>query len=66
MVSEGEAMGALVRRLNTEIPGFHSLVAKTARAMPLTDGQGRALTLTPGQARTKLLGVDGRWDDVTY
>jgi len=34
-VADGEAMGALARRLNTEIPGYRSLVAKTARAMPM-------------------------------
>lgn len=59
-------MGALARRLNTEIPGFRSLVAKTARAMPLADDQGKALTLTPDQTRAKLLELDERWGDTTY
>ena len=36
-------MGALARRLNTEIPGYRSLVAKTARAMPLTGDDGKPL-----------------------
>ena len=63
-VSEGEAMGALARRLNTEIPGFRSLVAKTARAMPLADDQGKALTLTPEQTRAKLLELDDRWQAI--
>ncbi|MCO5411347.1 ABC transporter permease [Ralstonia mojiangensis] len=66
IVSEGEAMGALARRLNTEIPGFRSLVAKTARAMPLADDNGKPFALTPGQTRAKLLEVDERWGDVTY
>src|ERR1700758_806123 len=34
--NDGEVLGALARRLNTEIPGYRSLAAKTARAMPLT------------------------------
>ncbi|MFP3890618.1 ABC transporter permease [uncultured Ralstonia sp.] len=63
-VSEGEAMGALARRLNTEIPGFRSLVAKTARAMPLVDDQNHALA--PAQTRAKLLELDERWGDPTY
>jgi putative spermidine/putrescine transport system permease protein len=63
-VSEGEAMGALARRLNTEIPGFRSLVAKTARAMPLVDDQNHALA--PAQTRATLLELDERWGDPTY
>ncbi|MHA6824058.1 ABC transporter permease [Ralstonia pseudosolanacearum] len=60
----GETMGALARRLNTEIAGFRSLVAKTARAMPLADEQGHALT--PAQARARLVELDERWADTAY
>jgi len=65
-VKEGEAMGALARRLNVEIAGFRSLVAKTARAMPLADDDGKPLTLTPAQTRAKIVELDDRWSDVSY
>lgn len=60
----GEATGALARRLNTEIAGFRSLVAKTARAMPLADEQGHALA--PAQTRARLVELDERWADTAY
>ncbi|MGF6595893.1 putative spermidine/putrescine transport system permease protein [Paraburkholderia sp. GAS448] len=63
-VADGESMGALARRLNTEIPGYRSMVAKTARAMPLNDDAGHALA--PAQIRAKLVEIDERWNDVTY
>ncbi len=63
-VADGEAMGALARRLNTEIPGYRSLVAKPARAMPLT-GDANA-PLAPAQTRAKLIELDERWGDAAY
>ncbi|MBD2943955.1 ABC transporter permease [Burkholderia pseudomallei] len=63
-VADGEAMGALARRLNTEIPGYRSLVAKTARAMPLTDDANAPLA--PAQTRAKLIELDERWGDAAY
>ncbi|WP_323119825.1 ABC transporter permease [Burkholderia alba] len=63
-VADSDAMGALARRLNTEIPGYRSLVAKTARAMPLAGDAHVALT--PAQTRAKLLDLDGRWGDPAY
>ncbi|WP_419539735.1 ABC transporter permease [Paraburkholderia bengalensis] len=63
-VADGEAMGALARRLNTEIPGYRSLVAKTARAMPLNDDAGHALP--PAQIKSKILELDERWGDPKY
>ncbi|CAN0627312.1 putative spermidine/putrescine transport system permease protein [Burkholderia multivorans] len=63
-VADSEAMGALARRLNTEIPGYRSLVAKTARAMPLAGDNGQALA--PAQVREKLVALDERWGDVAY
>jgi putative spermidine/putrescine transport system permease protein len=65
-VQNGDAMGALARRLNVEIAGFRSLVAKTARAMPLADDDGKPLTLTPAQTRAKIVELDDRWNDVAY
>lgn len=63
-IADGETMGALARRLNTEIPGYRSLVAKTARAMPLT-GDANA-PLAPAQTRAKLIELDERWGDAAY
>jgi putative spermidine/putrescine transport system permease protein len=63
-LDQGEALGGLARRLNVEIPGFRSLVAKTARAMPLKDEAGNALA--PAQIRAKLIDVDERWGDARY
>jgi putative spermidine/putrescine transport system permease protein len=64
--SDDEVRGALGRRLNDEIPGFRSLIAKTARAMPFVDDSGRPLTLAPTQVHAKLVELDPRWEDVTY
>lgn len=64
VIADGESMGALARRLNTEIPGYRSMVAKTARAMPLNDDAGH--TLAPAQIHAKLVDIDGRWNDVAY
>ena len=61
---DDEVMGALARRLNTEVPGALSLIAKTARAMPLTSEAGQALTAA--QIHARLLQLDARWDDLAY
>ncbi|PRF87190.1 polyamine ABC transporter substrate-binding protein, partial [Burkholderia multivorans] len=63
-VADSDAMGALARRLNTEIPGYRSLVAKTARAMPLKSDDGAALT--PAGTRGKLIELDARWGEIAY
>ncbi|MBU9336485.1 ABC transporter permease, partial [Burkholderia multivorans] len=63
-VADSDAMGALARRLNTEIPGYRSLVAKTARAMPLKSDDGAALT--PAGTRSKLIELDARWGEIAY
>lgn len=63
-LSDGETLGALARRLNVEIPGFRSLVAKTARAMPLTDNAGHAPA--PEKIRAKLIELDARWGEPPY
>jgi putative spermidine/putrescine transport system permease protein len=63
-VADSDAMGTLASRLNHEIPGFRSLVAKTARAMPLKGGNDQALT--PAQTREKVVELDARWGDTAY
>ncbi|WP_174641934.1 ABC transporter permease [Paraburkholderia ribeironis] len=64
--TDDEARGALGRRLNDEIPGYRSLIAKTARAMPFADDAGHPLKLAAAQIHAKLTELDARWDDVTY
>jgi putative spermidine/putrescine transport system permease protein len=64
VVKDGESMGALARRLNTEIPGYRSLVTKTARDMPLVGDDGQPLAAP--QIREKIIGIDERWGDVAY
>jgi len=59
-----DGMGTLASRLNLEIPGFRSFVAKTARAMPLKGSSDQPLT--PAQTREKLIEFDARWGDATY
>ncbi len=63
---DGEVMGSLARRLNVEIPGYRSLVAKTARALPFADDAGHPLALTPEQMRAKLIDLDARWGEARY
>lgn len=63
-LAHSDAMGALARRLNLEIPGYRSLVAKTSRAMPLENTKGQ--TLTPAQIRDKLVELDSRWGNADY
>ena len=63
---DGEVMGGLARRLNVEIPGYRSLVAKTARALPFADDAGHPLALTPEQMRAKLIDLDARWGEGRY
>lgn len=50
--------GELARRLNNEISGYRSLVAKTARAMPV-DGDAAS-------AREALIAIDPRWGELPY
>ncbi|GLU33206.1 ABC transporter permease [Trinickia caryophylli] len=63
-LEDGETLGGLGRRLNVEIPGYRSLVAKTARAMPLKDDAGNVLG--PDAVRAKLVELDERWGDPHY
>ncbi len=52
---QGDGVGELGRRLNTEISGYRSLITKTGRAMPLE-----------GDARQALLTIDARWGELPY
>lgn len=65
-VADSDGMGALARRLNVEIPGYRSLVAKSARAMPFVDDNSKPLQLTPAQFRAKFAELDERWNDIAY
>jgi putative spermidine/putrescine transport system permease protein len=51
------ASGELARRLNLELPGYRSLLARTTRAMPLQPS---------GTYQQALEGVDPRWGDPAY
>ena len=65
-IADSDGMGALARRLNVEIPGYRSLVAKSAHAMPFVDDNNKPLTLTPAQMHAKFAELDERWNDVAY
>ena len=65
-VADSDGMGALARRLNVEIPGYRSLVAKSAHAMPFADDNSKPLQLTPAQLRAKFVELDERWNDIAY
>ncbi|MEA3088523.1 MAG: putative spermidine/putrescine transport system permease protein [Paraburkholderia sp.] len=65
-VADSDGMGALARRLNVEIPGYRSLVAKSARAMPFVDDNNKPLALAPAQVHAKFVELDERWNDITY
>ncbi|MFL9963572.1 ABC transporter permease [Paraburkholderia sediminicola] len=65
-VADSDGLGALARRLNVEIPGYRSLVAKSAHAMPFVDDNSKPLQLTPAQMRAKFVEVDERWNDIAY
>ncbi|MFM0076853.1 ABC transporter permease [Paraburkholderia sediminicola] len=65
-VADSDGMGALARRLNVEIPGYRSLVAKSAHAMPFVDDNSKPLNLTPAQVRAKFVELDERWNDIAY
>ena len=65
-IADSDGLGALARRLNVEIPGYRSLVAKSARAMPFVDDNSKPLQLTPAQVRAKFVELDERWNDIVY
>jgi putative spermidine/putrescine transport system permease protein len=61
---DGDLVGPLARRLNTEAPGSLSLIMKTTRAMPLTGEAGQALSAA--QIHARLLELDARWDNLAH
>jgi putative spermidine/putrescine transport system permease protein len=63
-LAQTDSMGVVARRLNLEISGYRSLIAKTARAMPLDNNKEPALT--PAQTRDKLVELDARWGELEY
>lgn len=63
-LAQTDAIGAVARRLNLEISGYRSLIAKTARAMPLENDVKRPLT--PAQIRDRLVKLDTRWNEAEY
>ncbi|WP_181448468.1 ABC transporter permease [Paraburkholderia phytofirmans] len=65
-IADSDGMGALARRLNVEIPGYRSLVAKSAHAMPFVDDNSKPLTLTPAQMHAKFVELDERWNNIAY
>ncbi|HEY2022864.1 ABC transporter permease [Paraburkholderia sp.] len=65
-IADSDGMGALGRRLNVEIPGYRSLVAKSARAMPFADDNNQPLHLSPHDTRAKFVELDERWNDLAY
>jgi putative spermidine/putrescine transport system permease protein len=64
VIADGESMGALARRLNTEIPGYRSLIAKTARAMPINGDDSKPLAAP--HIKAKMIEIDERWNDPAY
>jgi putative spermidine/putrescine transport system permease protein len=50
-----DGVGNLARRLNNEISGYRSLIAKTARALPLE-----------GEPQAALQALDARWGELAY
>ncbi|SFP92694.1 putative spermidine/putrescine transport system permease protein [Geopseudomonas sagittaria] len=55
---EQKSLGDLSKRLNMELPGFRSLLAKTARVLPLAE--------EPASWREALERIDERWADPAY
>lgn len=57
---ENAPVGAVARRLNSDVPGARSLIMSTFRALPLGD------SLTPEQTRDQMLALDPRWGELAY
>jgi putative spermidine/putrescine transport system permease protein len=55
---KNQTLGDLSRRLNMELAGYRSLLAKTARAMPFKE--------QPASYKEALEAVDERWGDPAY
>ena len=55
---KNQSLGDLSKRLNMELAGYRSLLAKTARALPFK--------AVPASYQSALLGMDERWGDPAY
>lgn len=55
---EAQTLGDLGKRLNMEVPGYRSLLGKTARRLPLEPA--------PAAFKTALTELDERWGDPVY
>ncbi|QNM96676.1 ABC transporter permease [Chitinimonas koreensis] len=55
---EAQTLGDLGKRLNMEVPGYRSLLGKTARRLPLEP--------SPASYRQALVELDERWGDPVY
>ncbi|EQM67096.1 ABC transporter permease [Pseudomonas solani] len=55
---KNQTVGDLSKRLNMELAGYRSLMAKTARALPFKE--------TPASYKDAMEGLDERWGDPAY
>ncbi|BBP80986.1 MULTISPECIES: ABC transporter permease [unclassified Pseudomonas] len=55
---KNQTIGDLSKRLNMELAGYRSLMAKTARALPFKE--------TPASYKDAMEGLDERWGDPAY
>ncbi|AXT45084.1 ABC transporter permease [Chromobacterium rhizoryzae] len=58
LAGEQQTLGDLGKRLNMEVPGYRSLLGKTARALPLEPA--------PASFKQALTDLDERWGDPAY
>lgn len=63
-IEETAQAGVLARRLNSEVPGARSLVMGTYRALQAEDTDFK--DLRSEQARTRLIELDARWEELPY
>jgi putative spermidine/putrescine transport system permease protein len=63
-IEETAQAGVLARRLNSEVPGARSLVMGTYRALQAEDADFK--DLRSEQARTRLIELDARWEELPY
>ncbi|HJW54507.1 MAG TPA: ABC transporter permease [Burkholderiaceae bacterium] len=61
---EQGTVGALARRINTEIPGARSVVMKTARAMPPQSTDGKPMEAA--DIKRALVEIDEHWGQTDY
>ena len=62
VAKEQSTAGGLAHRVKTEIPGARSVIMKTTRAMPLTEGK----PLSPAEVKQALIDIDEHWGAPDY